>query len=139
MIAYFDTSAVAKFFARDEGAATEVDRIWSGSERVLSSSIILAEAHAALAAMERARRLSGRRALQAARVLGARLAAISTIPADDAVCSLAGKLARTHALRSADAIHLASALRTGLRLTVVSWDHRFISAARDAGLSTAGV
>ncbi|HEY5017110.1 MAG TPA: hypothetical protein VIJ82_22120 [Streptosporangiaceae bacterium] len=50
----------------------------------------------------------------------------------------AGRLARAHALRGADAVHLASALAIGdPDLVVAVWDRRLHAGAAEAGLLVA--
>jgi hypothetical protein len=50
----------------------------------------------------------------------------------------AGQLARTHALRGADAVHLASALAIGdPGLVLAAWDRRLHAGAQAMGLFTA--
>jgi uncharacterized protein len=50
----------------------------------------------------------------------------------------AGQLARTHALRGADAVHLASALAIGdPGLIIAVWDRRIHADARAAGCRVA--
>ena len=50
----------------------------------------------------------------------------------------AGQLARTYALRGADAVHLASALAIGdPDLILAAWDRRLHAGAQAAGLNTA--
>lgn len=50
----------------------------------------------------------------------------------------AGHLAEEHALRGADAVHLASVLAIGVDETVFAvWDHRLHAGAQEAGLQLA--
>jgi predicted nucleic acid-binding protein len=50
----------------------------------------------------------------------------------------AGRLTRSHALRGADAVHLASALAVGdSDLVMAVWDRRLHQGARSAGLRVA--
>jgi hypothetical protein len=50
----------------------------------------------------------------------------------------AGRLARVHALRGADAVHLASALAIGdPELVIAVWDRRLHAGADAAGLAVA--
>ena len=53
-------------------------------------------------------------------------------------CGHAGRLAGVHSLRSADAVHLASALAIGdTDLVVAVWDRRLHAGAQAAGLRVA--
>ena len=65
------------------------------------------------------------------------LARLAIVPVDDAVLRLAAEL-DPPALRSLDAIHLATALSLGADLGVlVTYDLRLQAAARDAGVNVA--
>jgi len=141
VIAYFDSSAVAKLVASDEADAGTAARLWDDAEAIVSSSIVHAETHAALAAMVRATRLTRARGAAARNALDDYLAEVDTVTADDALCRRAGHLAGRLALRGADAIHLASALAFGgdSALVLVSWDAQLSEAAATAGLATAGI
>jgi uncharacterized protein len=64
----------------------------------------------------------------------------ATLPVEltAAVEQHAGQLARTHALRGADAIHLASALAiSDPNLVIAIWDRRLRAGAQAAGLRLA--
>jgi hypothetical protein len=65
-------------------------------------------------------------------------AATSPVELTQAVERHAGQLARDHALRGADAVHLASALAIGdAELIVAAWDLRLHAGARAVRLGVA--
>lgn len=57
---------------------------------------------------------------------------------DRVTCERAAEIARTEAIRSLDALHLAAAQRVGTSLRFVTFDVRQARAARALGLSVAG-
>ena len=65
-------------------------------------------------------------------------ASVRPVELTAAVERQAGQLARTHALRSADAVHLASALALAdSDLVIAAWDRRLHAGAATAGLHVA--
>ncbi len=80
-----------------------------------------------------ARRIGGPTPTEARGVVGA----LDLLPLDHAVQDLACDIAEP-LLRALDALHLASAVLLGARLTAfVAYDHRLTAAARAAGLPVA--
>lgn len=59
------------------------------------------------------------------------------VAVDDALAREAGALAQRHALRGADAVHLATALALGDDVLVVTWDAELARAAQECGCATA--
>lgn len=93
------------------------------------------EVRAALAAAGRGSRFAALDVRRAASAWDAFWAAAWTVDLTDAVARRAGELAAEHALRGADAVHLASALALGSDdLVVAVWDRRLATGAVAAGL-----
>jgi len=126
---YLDTSAVLKLVI-DEVESTELARAltrFAADGGILVASMLLStELHCA------ARRRSG--ATVPARTINSVLAAINLV--DLARDDLMVAAALPGRLRSADAIHLATAIR--LRADIfVAYDRELVAAAEEAGLSVA--
>ena len=136
MIAYFDTSAIVKFFL-DEPGADVADRIWNASDRTITGWLTYAETRAALAAARRAARIRqdwGR----LRRSVDVRFQEVALVTAGEEIVRLAGDLADRRHLHGYDAVHLATALAIGPEVTFVSWDAELSRAAADEGLQVAG-
>ncbi|MGW6173665.1 type II toxin-antitoxin system VapC family toxin [Arthrobacter sp. NPDC055138] len=127
MTVYLETSAVLKLVI-DEAESTELawtlTRFSADGEILVASMLLYTELHCA------ARRRSG--AMVPARTINSVLAAINLV--DLAREDLMVAAALPGRLRSADAIHLATAIR--LRTDIfVAYDRELVAAAEDAGLS----
>ncbi len=136
MITYVDTSVILKLLLQDETGSDVADRLWTASTFVVCAEIGYAEARAALAAANRASRLTDA-AFQIAKTefesLWAQVAVIAVSP--DLV-KAAGDLAERHSLRGYDAVHLAAAL-AGKVTVMASADDRLLDTARAEHISTA--
>lgn len=122
--AYLDSSALLKLVVEEPESWALSDYV--GDSRSLSSDLSLVELPRAV------RRLGlGSRPLSlAAKVLDG----LELLRLDDEILARAGDVS-SPALRSLDAIHLASALSLGRELdALVTYDRRLASAAADAGL-----
>jgi len=129
-LVYFDVSAFVKLVVEESGSDLAVD-LWDGCDAALSSRLAYPEVRAALAAAHRNRDLSAAGLAQAESVWDEYWAATRPIELTTVVERHAGVLAREHALRGADAVHLASALAVGdPELVVAVWDQRLHTAAR---------
>jgi predicted nucleic acid-binding protein len=125
--------AVVYFDGSDIAAA-----LWDGSEAAVSGRLAYPEVRAALAAAGRDRRLdtAARRAAEAA--WEEFWSATRPVELTPAVTVHAGHLAAVHALRGADAVHLASVLAVGAADVVLAvWDVRLRSGAEAAGVVVA--
>lgn len=123
---YLDSSALVKLVLADTESPTLI--AWLQPEMRPASS--------ALARTEVMRAVAGRgdAAIARARAL---LGTIDLIAVDDVVLDAAA-LMRPPALRTLDALHLASAMALGDDLAAfVAYDRRLLEAATDAGLTTA--
>ena len=112
-LVYFDSSALVKLVVEETGSELAAE-LWDGCDAAVASRLAYPEVRAALAA------------------------AVRPVELTDAVQEHAGRLARVHALRGADAVHLASALAIGdPGLVVAVWDRRLHAGTLAAGLRVA--
>lgn len=129
-IVYFDASAFVKLVVEEDGSDLAA-RLWDGCDAALSSRLAYPEVCAALAAAGRNRQLNRRDLASAQRVWEGFWAATRPVELTATVGRRAGSLARTHGLRGADAVHLASALAIGDRDIVVAvWDQQLGAGAQ---------
>jgi len=135
--AYFDSSAVVKLYVKERGRGV-VLRLLRRHE-VVASAILPIEIRAAL------RRRAAEDAIESSR-LAAALEQLTTdraqwnlIAVSAAVLQRAEQIVASHAVRTLDAIHIASAQEFGSRLRVrlpfISADRRQLEAAAETGLS----
>ena len=119
---YLDSSAVVKLVSR-EPETTDLVRVVRADPSLISSALAWTEV---VRAVHRARGNSAR----AERVLGG----IALVPIDDGIIRSAATLAPA-ALRTLDAIHVATALSLGADVSqLVSYDDRLARAAAEAGI-----
>ena len=133
MITYFDTSSLLKFIIKEIGSEENLD-IWNFSDEKVCSQLTRTEMHSAIMRKVREGSIS-------ASVMRARLNAMNKLFADvvlvditseviDASCELVKELP----LKSADAIHLATALMVRADLFSSS-DKRLCAAASESGIA----
>jgi uncharacterized protein len=133
-IVYFDSSAFVKLLVEEDGTDIAA-ALWDGADAAVSSRLAYPEVRAALAAAGRDRRLDAGSLRHAETAWEEFWAATRAVELTPAVTAHAGHLAGEHALRGADAVHLASAIAVGIGDTVFAvWDQR-----RRAGAETVGV
>jgi hypothetical protein len=138
-LVYFDASALVKLLVQEPGSDLAAE-LWDGCDAPVASRLAYPEVCAALAAAARNQALTGDEASTAAGSWEECWAATRPIELTAAVQRHAGELARTYALRGADAVHLASALAIGdADLVVAVWDQRRHAGARGSGLRVAPV
>ena len=106
---YFDSSALVKLLVQEEGSDLAAE-LWDGCDAALASRLAYPEVCAALAAADRNHDLSQDDLDVAEQAWERYWASVRPVELTVAVERQAGQLARTHALRGADAVHLASAL-----------------------------
>lgn len=136
-LVYFDASAFVKLVVDEVGSDLAAD-LRDGCDAALSSRLSYPEVRAALAAAHRNLDLTGAALAEAESLWGAYWAATRPIELTRIVARRAGDLAREHAFRGADAVHLASALAVGdPELLVAAWDQRLHAAARAVRLPVA--
>jgi predicted nucleic acid-binding protein len=136
-LVYFDSSALVKLVVAEEGSDLAAD-LWDNCDAALSSRLAYPEVRAALAAAGRNHDLSISDLEAAERNWEQYWAAVRTVELTAAVERHAGALARTCALRSAGAVHLASALALAdPDLIITVWDKRLHAGATGSQLHVA--
>lgn len=136
-IVYFDSSAFIKLLV-EEADSDIAAALWDGCDAALSSRLAYPEVRAALAAAGRAHRLGAEEQHQAQAMWEEYWAATRAVELTENIAHHAGHLATTHALRGADAVHLASVLAVGVDDTVFAvWDQRLRTAAQEAAVGLA--
>jgi hypothetical protein len=132
-LAYFDSSAFVKLLAEEEGSGLAAE-LWDGCDAAVASRLAYPEVRAALAAAARNHDITEPELDATERDWDGYWAATRPVELTAAVERHAGQLARAHALRGADAVHLASALAIGdPDLIIAVWDRRLHAGALAAG------
>jgi uncharacterized protein len=136
-IVYFDASAFVKLLVEEAGSDLAAS-LWDGCDAAVASRLAYPEVCAALAAAGRNHDLDQRDVDEAGRAWDGYWAATRPVELTASVEQTAGRLARQHGLRGADAVHLASALALGEPdLIVAVWDRRLHEAAEAVGARVA--
>lgn len=136
-IVYFDSSAMVKLVVEETGSDLAA-QLWDGCDAAVASRLTYPEVRAALAAAGRNHDLDRIGQADAEQAWEEFWSATRPVELTRAVEQWAGQLAARHALRGADAVHLASAL--ALRqpgLILAAWDCRLRGGAQAAGLAIA--
>jgi len=134
---YFDSSAFVKLLAEEAGSDLAAE-LWDGCDAALSSRLAYPEVRAALAASARNHDITQIELDATERDWDGYWAATRPVELTAAVERHSGQLARDHALRGADAVHLASALAIGdPELIVAVWNRRLHAGAQAAGCRVA--
>ena len=136
-LVYFDSSALVKLVVEETGSDLAA-AMWDGCDAALSSRLAYPEVCAALAAAGRNHDLGKAGLASAERAWDDHWAEMRPVELTAPVERRAGQLARTYSLRSADAVHLASALAVGdPDLVFAVWDERLHAGARASHLRAA--
>ena len=136
-LVYFDASAFVKLLTTETGSSLAA-ALWDGCDAALSTRLAYPEVRAALTAAARKHYLTESELAEAERDWEDFWAATRPVELTAAVEQHAGRLARAHALRGADALHLASAFAVGdPDLIVAVWDPRLHTGAQAAGCRVA--
>ena len=113
-----------KLVVEEEGSDLAA-AVWDSCDRAMSSRLAYPEVRAALAAASRNHDIDGRDLADAERTWERLWSAMWPIELTAQVERRSGYLAKLHALRGADAVHLASMLvPTSELVLVAAWDHR---------------
>lgn len=131
-ILYADTSALVKLYVDEQGSAPMLELVHGASE-VASSVLCWPETLATFARRQREGLLSTDERQRLADRFVDDHAALVSVALDGRVLELVQRLVVDHPLRSADAIHLASALflaEQGLDLRFACSDRPLLAAAR---------
>ncbi|MBA2550225.1 MAG: type II toxin-antitoxin system VapC family toxin [Nocardioidaceae bacterium] len=136
---YFDSSAFVKLIVEEDGSDLAA-ALWDGCDAAVSSRLAYPEVRAALAAAGRAHRLDPADQSRAEAAWEDYWTATRMVELTELVSAHAGQLASQHALRGADAVHLASLLAVGGAETLfAAWDQRLRAGAQAAGVQLAPV
>ena len=136
-IVYFDASALVKLLVEEPGSETAA-ALWDGCDAAISSRLAYPEVCAALAAAGRSLDLDEESLATCEQDWDEFWSAIRPVEFTARVEWVAGRLARRHRLRGADAVHLASALEVDAASVVVAvWDRRLHAGAVAEGLAVA--
>jgi predicted nucleic acid-binding protein len=136
-LVYFDSSALVKLVVEEAGSDLAAD-MWDGCDAALSSRLAYPEVRSALAAAGRNHDLDQAELATAEQAWEEFWSSARPVELTMPVERHAGELARLHALRAADAVHLASALAIGdPELIFAVWDQRLHAGARAAHLRIA--
>lgn len=136
-LVYFDSSALVKLVVREQDSELAA-QLWDGCDAAFSSRLAYPEVRAALAAAARNHVLADEDLEEAEHAWEEFWAATRKVELSADVEHHAGHLARTHALRAADAVHLSSALAIGDdELVVAVWDRRLHAGVLAAGIQAA--
>lgn len=140
MIVYFDTSALLKRYVV-EADSEAVALLWKNASMMAASQILYAEVAAAFARRRRELPASAAVLDQAKKTFRDDWTAIHRIAVDDVINRRVDDLLGRHALRGADAIHLASAVvlreLNQADVTFACADVALVRAAREEGLLVA--
>src|SRR5215475_1107405 len=104
-LVYFDSSALVKLVVEETGSQVAAD-LWDGCDAALASRLAYPEVRAALAAGFRNHDITQNELDRAERDWEGYWAAVRPVELTAAVEHHAGDLARAHALRGADAVHI---------------------------------
>ncbi|WP_308466151.1 type II toxin-antitoxin system VapC family toxin [Rathayibacter soli] len=130
---YFDSSAFVKLLVEEDGSEVAA-ALWDGCDAAVSSRLAYPEVRAALAAAGRDHRLEPDDQRRAEAAWEEFWATTRPVALTETITMHAGELAGAHALRGADAVHLASLLAVGAADTLFAvWDRRLRSGAKAAG------
>ena len=136
-IVYFDASALVKLLTEEAGSDLAA-QLWDGCDAPVASRLAYPEVRAALAAAGRNHDLDAADLDAAETDWEQYWAAVRPVELTQAVERRAGQLAGQHALRGANAVHLASALAIGdPDLVIAVWDRRLHAGATAVGLRVA--
>jgi predicted nucleic acid-binding protein len=135
VITYVDTSTLLKLLIDEEGS-DRAELVWDTADTLASVSLIIVEAHAALAAATRGARLTTQQHKQAKDELSALTGDLHLAAVTDDLIALAANLADADDLRGYDAVHLAAALHLGASV-LTSADEALCDAAGRNGMHVA--
>jgi uncharacterized protein len=132
VILYLDTSAVLRAVL-ESGVSPEVEERLAAAAFLMTSRLTLVEAARALLRVRQEQRLGEAALADATRALDALWARCAIWELTPAVCELAAQVAPAHALRTLDALHLATYLsarrRLGGDVALLTTDRRLEAAA----------
>jgi predicted nucleic acid-binding protein len=137
VIVYFDTSALVKRYLIEDGSPA-IEALWDKASRAVASEILYDEMAATFARKRRETPADVDTIEQARATFRTEWIGFRRVAVNDDVHRRVDELIERHALRGADAIHLASALlvRDALQqaVTFACADQKLVAAARDEGI-----
>lgn len=107
MTLYLDSSSIVKLYVEEPGSG-DIATLLSDAAVVATSALAYPEVRAAFARRRRERTMTPGELADARRQFTEDWSAMLVIPLDGALAERAGTLAEAHAVRGADAVHLAS-------------------------------
>jgi predicted nucleic acid-binding protein len=119
-VRYYDTSALVKQYLQEAGSKLVLELLKSG-EKVYTASLTYAEGHAAFSRRTREGRLTRQTARRLALRFDKDWESYDVVILGEDVLRLARQMLYRHPLRSADAIHLASALLLARTSPTARW------------------
>jgi uncharacterized protein len=119
-VRYFDTSALVKQYLLEAGSRTVLELLKTG-EKVFTASLTYAETHAAFSRRTREGRLNRETTRRLALRFDKDWESYDIVILSKNVLSLARRLLYCHPFRSADALHLASALLLARTSPTARW------------------
>jgi uncharacterized protein len=136
-VRYFDTSALVKQYLQEAGSKIVLELLKTG-EKVFTASLTYAETHAAFSRRTREGRLNRETTRRIALRFDKDWESYDIVTLSESVLSIARRLLYRHPLRSADALHLASALLLARTSPAPRWafvcaDGRLCDAAKAEG------
>lgn len=136
MIAYLDSSAIAKLYLDDENATEALQEIVAGPVTTTTSRLSYVEVRSSLAAARRADRMRRSEHERAVGSFERDWSSYAVIEITDEVSRRAGAIVDAYGLRAGDAIQLASVLEFDpSSVVLVAWDDRLRAAALAAGFA----
>ncbi len=132
-LVYFDSSAFVKLLVEEDGSDLAAG-LWDRCDAAVSSRLAQVEVPAALAAAGRAGRLDRDQLATTVDVWQGCWSATRPVELTADVAARAAGLSAEHAVRGADAVHLASALAVGGGLLLACWDARLAVGALAVGV-----
>ncbi len=131
--AYLDASGVMRMLLRGRAGHRTALQVWEEADDLVTVTLTYPEVCGALAAARRKRSLTAPGLERALATWDGLWAQVAPVLLDEPLAKTAGELARVHALRGADAVHLAAAQATGSDL-LLSADRQLCAAAQRCGI-----
>jgi predicted nucleic acid-binding protein len=134
---FYDSSAFVKLFVSEAGT-TAMLQMYASADRRIVSKLAFLEVRSAIRRLELDSSLTLARAVIARDLLSAEAERIEVVSLTDEIVDAAQEIMDRRAIRTLDAIHLATAMSLGLstELVLVTSDDRLGRAAIDEGLRT---
>jgi len=123
----------------EETGSSLAVKLWNSAYPVASSILLYPEARAALAAAQRAGRLTEKTYPRVVAEFEEKYEELVAVGVDQVIARSAGSQAESFGLRGYDAVHLATALDLGgEEVALITWDNDLNQAAQSLGLVVAG-